>query len=309
MRIQKKRTGIRSEELSPRETNSALIVLVKIVQNARHTFVWKPNSVSCFLKYIYTARDMQLQNWKLQCNHPRHKNLECKEVGQETMCYVKRRFYKDNNLVNQNVRLSHLIEVKHPKRHRERVSAPTRKPHRFQIVYKIATKTNQYQVCKKFFETLLELSHRRILWVAKRINNGEEIRENRGGNQWKDKLLHKKKSILSFIGKFKARESHYNRQKSQRLYLPSELTISKMCTIYNSTVDESLQYNTPYEVSIDRRRQIIDDLFPNFGDYGQKDPTALDVAPFTAEKELKTAARNIKIGLAITGKRILLLWT
>lgn len=37
-----------------------------------------------------------------------------------------------------------------------------------------------------------------------------------------------------FINSLKASESHYNRKKSRRLYLPSELNISKLCKMYNA---------------------------------------------------------------------------
>lgn len=93
---------------------------------------------------------------------------------------------------------------------------------------------------------MFEISHRRILLIARAIKNGEEMKEKRGGDRWKNKLSDKKQAVIDFIGKFKACESHYGRAKSQRLYLPSELNISKMWKMYNKATEERLQVNYIY---------------------------------------------------------------
>ena len=70
---------------------------------------------------------------------------------------------------------------------------------------------------------------------------GEGCRERRGGDHKKDKFAAKREKFISFISNLKGRESPYTRKKGQRLYLSSELSISKLFTLYNASVSSELK--------------------------------------------------------------------
>ena len=70
---------------------------------------------------------------------------------------------------------------------------------------------------------------------------GEGCRERRGGDHKKDKFAAKREKVISFISNLKGRESPYTRKKGQRLHLSSELSISKLFTLYNASVSSELK--------------------------------------------------------------------
>ena len=60
---------------------------------------------------------------------------------------------------------------------------------------------------------------------------------------------------------------------------------------------KKLNYLTPYELSVDKKRKIINDLFPLVADGWRLDPVTNPPRPFT-EEEIGKAARGIKCGKA-----------
>lgn len=93
---------------------------------------------------------------------------------------------------------------------------------------------------------MFEITPRRILFVANKTQKGESVGLNSGGDRRSKKQLPKFEQVKMFIGKFKAQESHYNRNKSKRLYLHSSLTIRKMWKMYNNEVAAEFQTNYGY---------------------------------------------------------------
>lgn len=63
-------------------------------------------------------------------------------------------------------------------------------------------------------------------------------KENRGGDRMSEKYRGKKESVMNFINKFKGTESHYCRGQSKRLYLSSDLNITKMWIMYQNDNNE-----------------------------------------------------------------------
>lgn len=77
--------------------------------------------------------------------------------------------------------------------------------------------------------------------ISKAVFNDKAIEEHRGGDRVSYKSREKKNSVRKFIGMLKGTESHYNRQKSKRIYLGCEYSISKLHKIYNSRCQEDLK--------------------------------------------------------------------
>lgn len=78
--------------------------------------------------------------------------------------------------------------------------------------------------------------------VSRHFNSGEMPVENRGGNRKETLYIlfaEKKQFVLDFIKKFKVLESHYCRSKTScRLYLSSDLNITKMWRLYDSKTND-----------------------------------------------------------------------
>ena len=134
-----------------------------------------------------------------------------------------------------------MIRVSSPKRRRPR--ANTRKSTSMIVAYHIPVGLNRYMkpVCAKFFAKLFGFGHSRLNTIAKSVMCGEECRERSGGDHKKEKFAAKREKVISFISNLKGRESHYSRKKSQRLYLSSELSISKLFKLYNASVSSELK--------------------------------------------------------------------
>lgn len=84
----------------------------------------------------------------------------------------------------------------------------------------------------------LSLGRKRLNTICKTILKGNIPQETRGKVQ---KIFRKKEKVCDFITAFPARESHYNRKKSSRIYLSCELNITKLWKLYNDSVDEDLK--------------------------------------------------------------------
>jgi len=84
--------------------------------------------------------------------------------------------------------------------------------------------------------------------VARYKKSGSGARENRGGDRVGTKNSGRKKKIKEFISKLRARESHYGRNKSMRLYLPNSLrSFNNLRNLYNASVETSFRVSyTPF---------------------------------------------------------------
>ncbi|XP_054742561.1 uncharacterized protein LOC129247455 [Anastrepha obliqua] len=91
---------------------------------------------------------------------------------------------------------------------------------------------NDKQVCKKFFLNTLHVSDCAISVLAKKKNQREFV-DMRGKHGMQRKVDEEIANLIKeHIESFPAVESHYTRAKSQRLYLSSDLTITKMYNLF-----------------------------------------------------------------------------
>lgn len=100
------------------------------------------------------------------------------------------------------------------------------------------------------------LSRFRINLIAKTVHQGNVPHEGRGGDRKSKKSAEKKNTLRQFIQKLPAKESHYNRNKSKRIYLSAELNVKKLIHLYNASVPTEYQvkhsmfYEIFYEYNI-----------------------------------------------------------
>lgn len=67
------------------------------------------------------------------------------------------------------------------------------------------------------------------------MKRGDVPRESRGGDQVSHKLQSSKEEVRTFLKNLRGQESHYGRAKSKRIYLNSNLTISKLYKMYKNS--------------------------------------------------------------------------
>lgn len=121
-------------------------------------------------------------------------------------------------------------------------------------------------VCKNTFMGILGITRRRVDTVLNNFfKTSVPAKENRGGDRKSRLYSERKMSVMNFINKFKAVESHYCRGQSERLYLDSNLSIKKMWKMYQNEhphlpVKESFFrgiFNTCYNLSFKTPRTDV----------------------------------------------------
>lgn len=171
---------------------------------------------------------------------------------------VKQKTYQDNFILKYCKTVP--VKRKRPKNstHNEKI---------FQTRFFVLSRQKKLiPVCKNSFMGILGITRRRIDTVTKNFfKTSLPAKENRGGDRMSEKYRGKKESVMNFINKFKAIESHYCRGHSERLYLDSNLNITKMWVMYQNENNEQLvkksyfrkMFNTQYNLGFGSPRTDV----------------------------------------------------
>lgn len=182
------------------------------------------------------------------CKH-NTKVFQCAKVRPQDALKYRKTLYCSSNKQLQDQKVSRLISHNGVKRQRSRTTnclglgLPQKsKPHSFSAHYMFPIANgNNVTVCKSFFLHLTTFKSDRVRQILRKLRHGEDFVENRGGDRVSQKSILKKNSVREFIGNLKGSESHYNRKKTKRVYLSSDLSIKKLWTIYNSSTTSDLK--------------------------------------------------------------------
>ena len=172
------------------------------------------------------------------CKHNTSR-FSCSKIRPGDALFIRQKLSECANKVGQDNKVAGWFSVSDVKRktrdvHHEKIWA---KPHTLKVKYRVPTNSGlTVSVCKKFFMHLTCLKNNRINNICKLLKKGECVKERRGGDRIGHKSANKKGMVREFIGNLKGSESHYNRKKSARIYLHSELTQNKLRAIYNDSV-------------------------------------------------------------------------
>lgn len=182
------------------------------------------------------------------CIH-NNKRFKCVQVRPEDAKTIRNSLYNIPNKLIQDTMISSFLGFSSVKRKRpnqrppkvsDRPSKP--KPHTLNVNYTVFNKQGKViPICKKLFLQITKIKNTRLQNIVKKVKANQSLKDNRGGDRVSHKSGAKKAAVRQFLGKLKGRESHYNRKKSMRIYLSSDLNIGKLHNIYNKTVTLSLK--------------------------------------------------------------------
>ncbi|XP_072402171.1 uncharacterized protein [Diabrotica undecimpunctata] len=178
------------------------------------------------------------------CNHPNRKDFCCNDVTEDDIRTIRSMFYETINKNVQDNHLGHFMDVEKPDRSRNRKIE--RKSHNFFIRYHVWKNGKKICICQKLFLSIFSVSQRRVNTIARKMQSGSGIVENRGGDKRSFKNVKKFEAVKKFIASLKGHESHYGRAKSRRIYLSSENNITILWNLYNQSNAENLKVNYKY---------------------------------------------------------------
>lgn len=152
---------------------------------------------------------------------------------------MREHLYVTSDKLEQDIKLSYMITLGPIER--KRSSKPNPRARKFNTMYHLKpTSTKRpLRVCLKFFTAVLGVTKDRVNRLCKKIASGVVLKDRRGGDRVSHKSQAKKEKVIEFIGNLNGRESHYNRAKSKRIYLPAHLNIAKLHKMYNSQCEQT----------------------------------------------------------------------
>lgn len=197
---------------------------------------WKRNVQSQQKRDIYKKES---RSSVPNCRHKRGP-YKCGEIRCNDVAFIRNIFAKLRDTDEQNRYILSQVIVDSVKRHRPRNNSRSKKSVAPSFFLRLRS-AKRIRVCKVAFTTVLGVGRGRLTNIIYFYNKyGDAKRNCRGGDHKFAKFGSKRESVVNFIKKLKARESHYGRNKSLRLYLPHELkSIKNLCRIYNSNQDSS----------------------------------------------------------------------
>lgn len=145
-----------------------------------------------------------------------------------------KQFYEIKDKVYQDNFVLKYTSAQAPQRRRVRVGTGRQK--QMSIRYSVRKVSGEsVRVCKDAFMKILHINKTRLNGVVRRNKqSGLMAHETRGGDRKSEKFGDLKVAICNFVKNFKGVESHYCRSKSKRIYLPSELNITKMFKMFKT---------------------------------------------------------------------------
>lgn len=183
-------------------------------------------------------------NFKVPCHHKSATTIfKCAKISIEAIIENRRRFYKSENKVQQDIFLTRLLGPCEPKKRGKSLPRATKRDRELSGNFYLAGKKRKemHKVCKQFFVKALGISNKRLQNINKVLIKGKTPEEKRGGDRKSFKSEVKKNSLRKFLNGLPASESHYSRNKSKRIYLSAELNCKKLLSFYNDSVSEDLK--------------------------------------------------------------------
>nr|CAH7712403.1 unnamed protein product [Callosobruchus chinensis] len=186
----------------------------------------------------YADVDPNLKNFKRPCQHD-SKALNCKKVSLQYIRQHRGKFFEVPSKILQNQKLCRYMSVLPPVRKRSR-EMDSQKPKTFSVYYYFPCGKETFRVCRSFLSAVFNVKKGRLRSVARTLSLGNVPKETRGGRRLSNINETKKQNVRDFLNRLPACESHYNRQKSKRVYLAADLNIATLHRMYNTESQSDL---------------------------------------------------------------------
>lgn len=163
------------------------------------------------------------------------------------------------NWDDQSSYLTSLISVNLIVRRRPRVDDANRRDCSFRYIVRVKRDdvVRELPVCQKAFISLHGITKSRLETIQNSIKRtGQSPKDNRGKHKNRPWKLTKEKedAVMNHIGSFKGRTSHYGKGRSEKIYLPEELSITKCFELYKAKYPD-------LPVSLETYRKIFNERF------------------------------------------------
>lgn len=164
---------------------------------------------------------------------------------------MHQKFYVTPDRQVQNDFILKFVTVETPRRRRNRLNIQEKK-------VRVTTKyflnkqrdgvVTRVQVCKKTFVETLCVSRERVQNLCKQFfEQGNTPQDKRGGDTRSNVFKNKREAVRAFIKSIQSVEKHYCRAKNvHRYYLRSDLSIAKLCRMYNEQTENNNKVNYEY---------------------------------------------------------------
>lgn len=160
------------------------------------------------------------------CNHNKKPCFSCQKLTMRDIRDFHKAVYSTVDKVKQDIYILQFCKGSKPKR-------SLRNHHGLSIKYFVPTATKEkLRVCKRAFLGITHFSADRLERLVRNHLHNEIPRERRGGDTVKNKNDHLKVSIRQFVENIQCKQSHYQRERTSRLFLPCDLNFRKLHTIY-----------------------------------------------------------------------------
>lgn len=181
-----------------------------------------------------TKRVVPARKMKKSCvgNECLRTGRKCSEISENDREKIFEEFYKLADLHKEQEFVARHIETRDPK-HRK-PTGRRKKSH----VYFLTNNGKRLQVCKNTFLATLGIGEKFAQVVLAKITDTGIVAEDKRGGRQSQKIIEaenqEREKINQHIDRFPRVESHYCRASSNREYLNSELTLSKMNEMYKA---------------------------------------------------------------------------
>lgn len=137
------------------------------------------------------------EDFEVKCKHLKTA-LQCHEVSIEDVKRIREFVYRQPVKTTIDNKISHLIEVKQPKK--KNVDTLKNKGQAIRLNYFLKNKNSErLLVCQKTFLAALKISQRNILTIGKKKAEGQII-ERRGGDRRRKKYEQRENSVKKLLG-------------------------------------------------------------------------------------------------------------
>ncbi|XP_053366721.1 uncharacterized protein LOC128540767 [Clarias gariepinus] len=187
----------------------------------------------------------------IACNHVGEKFCRASSLSKDDLLQNFSLFYETANKEKQDEGILRLVNLSLPKRIRVSPNAAKR-PRNLSITYFLLRKGSMERVpvCKATFISVLGISKDRVARVCQYFAAHCAPRpELRGGPRNVEQNKAKRDSIRQHISQFQCQASHYGRKDSPGCkYLPSDLTVAKMYSLFKEQHHCQISYSLYYSV-------------------------------------------------------------